>query len=143
MRHATGVAWACVSPDPLPVQEVVESVADRRAGAVASFQGVVRDHDRGAPVLALEYQAHPSAGAALGALLAELALRQGVLAVAAAHRTGRLLVGEVAMVAAVSAEHRAQAFEVCRELVDRLKAEVPLWKRQEWADGGVEWVGTT
>lgn len=134
-----------VSAAPLDVAAHLAAVASPHAGAVASFVGVVRDHDPGAdgPVVALEYSAHPDAAAVLGRLAAQVAARDGVLGLAVSHRVGRLAVGDVALVAAVSTAHRALAFDVCRELVERVKAELPVWKRQETADGSHTWVGLT
>jgi molybdopterin synthase catalytic subunit len=117
------------------------AVADPRAGAVASFVGQVRDHDGDVEVTALEYSAHPDAAAVLQRIAAELAVDPGVLGLAVTHRTGLLAVGDLAIVACVATAHRALAFDVCRELVERVKAEVPIWKRQRLADGTHMWVG--
>lgn len=119
------------------------AVADPRAGAVASFVGQVRNHDDDVEVevTALEYSAHPDAGSVLQRIAAELAVDPGVLGLAVTHRTGRLAVGDLAIVACVATAHRALAFDVCRELLERVKAEVPIWKRQLLADGTHLWVG--
>jgi molybdopterin synthase catalytic subunit len=109
-------------------------------GAVVVFEGVIRDHDHGSAVTSLEYSAHPDAERFLGELCAELAAETG-LRVAAAHRIGTLVVGDVALVAAVAAPHRAEAFAASALLVDRIKERVPIWKRQHLADGATEWVG--
>jgi molybdopterin synthase catalytic subunit len=126
----------------LSVDDAMGHVAHPRAGGVVTFVGVVRDHDGGRSVTALEYSAHPSAAAILADLAAEIAGRDGVVAVSAVHRTGALEIGDLAVVLAVSAEHRGQAFDACRELIDRLKAIVPIWKNQSFGDGSSEWVGT-
>jgi molybdopterin synthase catalytic subunit len=127
----------------LDVGDHLAAVASPRAGAVASFVGVVRDHDPGSSgrVVALEYSAHPDAPAVLGRISGELAARDGVLGLAVSHRVGRLAVGDVALVAAVASAHRELAFDVCRELVERVKAELPVWKKQLVADGSHSWVG--
>lgn len=130
---------------PLSVTEHLAAVADSRAGAVATFVGQVRDHDPGVTgeVVALEYTAHPDAAAVLERL-AERALGvPEVLGVAVSHRVGRLSVGDPALVAVVATAHRALAFDVCRELVEAIKAELPVWKREVLADGSHVWPGLT
>jgi molybdopterin synthase catalytic subunit len=109
-------------------------------GALVTFRGVVRDHDHGTAVSALDYQAHPDALSFLQGCCDTVAARTG-LRVAAAHRVGSLVVGDVALVAAVAAPHRSLAFDACQQLVDLVKTEVPIWKRQHLADGITEWVG--
>jgi molybdopterin synthase catalytic subunit len=116
------------------------AVAERRAGAVVSFQGVVRDHDHGRPVDRLEYEGHPSAEAVLREVAAEIAADPDVYAVAVSHRVGPLRIGDVALVAAVSTAHRAAAFAACARLVDEAKARLPIWKHQVFSDGTDEWV---
>src|SRR5690606_38393225 len=100
-------------------------------GAVATFIGRVRDHDPAVTgeVVALEYSAHPDAPAVLARLADDARARGGVLGVALGHRTGRLAVGEPALVAVVATAHRELAFDVCRALVEAVKAELPVWKR--------------
>lgn len=134
------VAYAVVGPAP-SLDHAVAAVDDPRAGCVATFLGVVRDHDHGRSVTRLDYSAHPSAADRLAALAAEIATSSGLVAIAVQHATGELAIGDVAVVAAVAAEHRAEAFAACHTLVDRLKAEVPIWKHQHFTDGGDEWVG--
>jgi molybdopterin synthase catalytic subunit len=130
---------------PLDVGAHLAAVASPQAGAVATFVGTVRDHDPGADgeVVALDYSAHPDAAGVLASIAADLAAREGVLGLAVSHRVGHLAVGDVAIVACVATAHRALAFEVCRDLVERVKAEVPIWKRQVLADGSHTWVGLT
>lgn len=113
---------------------------DAAAGADVSFCGVVRDHDGGRTVLELEYTCHPSADAILRQVAAEIAADPAVLAVAVSHRIGVLRIGDVALVASVTAAHRKQAFDSCQRLVDEVKARLPIWKRQVFADGTDEWV---
>lgn len=139
----TAVRVATLSPTPLDVEAHRAAVASPRAGACAVFVGQVRDHDPAVDgeVTALEYSAHPDAEAVLARIAAELAADPDVLGLAVSHRTGRLDVGDVAIVACVATAHRARAFDVCRELVERVKAEVPIWKRQLLADGTHTWVG--
>ena len=104
------------------------------------FSGVVRDHDGGREVRALDYQAHPEAERFLAECVRRIADETG-LAVAAAHRVGELRIGDVALFAAASAAHRAEAFDACERLVELIKQEVPIWKRQHFGDGVSEWVG--
>jgi molybdopterin synthase catalytic subunit len=118
-------------------------VAHEAAGAVVGFAGVVRDHDGGRTVTRLEYSAHPTAQQTLADVAAQIAADcQGVRAIAVSHRIGTLRVGDAALVAAVAADHRGAAFETCERLVDTVKARLPVWKHQFFADGSDEWVGS-
>jgi molybdopterin synthase catalytic subunit len=130
-----------VSAEPLDVAAHLDAVADPRAGAIANFVGVVRDHDPEAEgrVIRLEYQSHPDAARILDELAARFA--DDGARVAVSHRIGDLGVGDVALVCAVSTAHRAEAFDRCRALVEAIKAELPIWKRQHTADGDATWVG--
>ncbi|MEU6614291.1 molybdenum cofactor biosynthesis protein MoaE [Streptomyces parvus] len=130
-----------VRDSPLSLDEVYAAVGDDAAGGTAVFVGTVRDHDNGRPVTYLDYSAHPGAGAELRRVAEKVAADFPVRALAAVHRTGRLAVGEIAVVAAVSCAHRAEAFAACERLVEDLKHEVPVWKHQIFADGDEEWVG--
>jgi molybdopterin synthase catalytic subunit len=136
------VALAAVTESPLDLAAHVAAADDPTAGAVVSFSGVVRNHDGGRPVTELEYSSHPSAPQVVAAVAAEVAGREGVVAVAVTHRVGPLRVGDVAIVAAVSAAHRGVAFAACSDLVDEVKARLPVWKRQLFTDGTDEWVGS-
>ncbi len=131
-----------VRDEPLDVAEVVAAVSDPRAGGLNVFVGAVRDHDGGQGVTVLDYSAHPTALDRLAEVAAEVAAEFEVIAVAAVHRTGTLAIGDLAVVSAVSAAHRGQAFEASRALIDRLKERVPIWKHQVFEDGTEEWVGT-
>ncbi|HEY7274098.1 MAG TPA: molybdenum cofactor biosynthesis protein MoaE [Actinoplanes sp.] len=134
------VVIAAVVNEPLDLATHEAAVADQRAGAVVSFQGVVRDHDHGRTVTLLEYEGHPTAETVLRAVADEIAADPAVFAVAVSHRVGVLQIGDVALVAAVSTAHRAAAFAACARLVDEAKARLPIWKRQVFADGTDEWV---
>lgn len=125
---------------PLSVDEVLDAVRDARAGGIGLFVGTVREHDRDHGVQALDYSAHPSAQDLLRQT-AEKVLREDITAIAVTHRVGHLEIGDAAVVVAVSAAHRGPALEVCREMIDTLKAIVPIWKHQQFADGSDEWVG--
>jgi molybdopterin synthase catalytic subunit len=141
MSVATGsTPTAVVTDQALDVAAHERAVAHAGAGAVVSFAGVVRDHDDGRAVVELEYEAHPSAGRVLAEIAAEIAAEPTVYAVAVSHRVGRLEIGDVALAAAVSTAHRAAAFGLCARLVDEVKARLPVWKRQVFADGTDEWV---
>ncbi len=131
------------------------SVSSPRAGGVCLFVGTVRDHDGpggaaspettgeadAATVAALDYSAHPQAAEAARALADRLAGDGRAVRLAVVHRVGHLEVGDIAVVVGVSAEHRGEAFDVCRELIDEFKATIPIWKHQRFADGADEWVG--
>ncbi|GAA2051287.1 molybdenum cofactor biosynthesis protein MoaE [Catenulispora yoronensis] len=131
-----------VRTEPLSVDEVVAAVSDRHAGGIALFLGAVRDHDHGRAVTALDYSAHPSAAELLHKVAEEVAvLHPDVVALSAVHRVGALEVGDLAVVVGASAPHRAEAFAACRAFIDTLKEQVPIWKREEFADGDHEWVG--
>ena len=157
---------AVLSAEPISVAQAIAAVESDTAGAVVSFSGVVRNHDGGKPVERLSYSAHPTAHQVMADVVAQLVAEHAGDAAAAAgpvgaavagavgavsggepvriwaaHRVGMLEIGDPALVCAVSAAHRGQAFEVCSELVDRIKAQVPIWKEQFFSDGTVEWVG--
>jgi molybdopterin synthase catalytic subunit len=139
----TTVLRAEITQAPVDLAEHEALVADAAAGAVVGFAGVIRDHDGGRTVLRLEYSAHPSAQSILAEVLTEIAEQaHGVRAVAASHRIGALAVGEAALVAAVAADHRQAAFDTCARLVDAVKARLPVWKHQFFADGTDEWVNS-
>lgn len=127
---------------PLDVDEVLAAVDDHAAGGVTLFVGRVRDHDGGRDVTGLDYTAHPTALDRLTEVCRAVAGKYDVHAIAAVHRTGTLAIGDAAVIVATSSAHRGVAFEASRELIDTLKAEVPIWKHQSFADGTEEWVGT-
>lgn len=126
--------------------EVIDEAAVRAAvdapdcGATVVFYGVIRNHDGGEDVSALDYSAHPEAERFLRELVAEEQTNSG-LRLAAVHRIGSLSIGDAALVAAASAAHRGEAFAAIERLVERIKHEVPIWKRQHFAAGTSEWVG--
>ena len=123
--------------DAAPLEEFVLTPQN---GALVTFRGIVRDHDHGESVSALDYQAHPEAARFLEEACALVASETG-LRIAAAHRVGALTVGDTALVAAAAAPHRAEAFAACERVVEIVKQTVPLWKRQHLAAGVTEWVG--
>jgi molybdopterin synthase catalytic subunit len=127
---------------PLSVDEVRAAVTDPGAGGIALFVGTVRDNDGTRGVTRLSYSAHPSAVAELRTVAEKVAADFDVRALAAVHRVGDLDVGDLAVVVGVSCPHRGEAFQACRTLIDNLKASVPIWKHQEFADGTSEWVNS-
>jgi molybdopterin synthase catalytic subunit len=137
------VRIARISAEPLDVAAHLAAVSSPQAGAVATFVGQVRDHDPDAvgEVVRLDYSAHPDASAVLERLAREIAADDGVLGLAVSHRVGNLGVGDVAIVTCVSTAHRDLACRLCRELVERVKAELPVWKRQVVSDGSHTWIG--
>ena len=138
---STQVVRAAVVERPLSVEEHAELVAHVAAGAVVTFSGVVRNHDGGRDVDELEYSGHPTAEKIIRRVADEIAARAtGVRAIAVSHRVGPLRIGDVALACAVAADHRQEAFAVCAELVDEVKRQLPIWKRQVFADGTDEWV---
>ena len=138
---AASVLRAEISDAPITVEEHAALVANDASGAVVTFAGVVRDHDGGKSVLDLDYEGHPSAKAIIEEVAAAVAARhRGVRAVAVSHRIGALAIGDVALACAVAAEHRQEAFAACADLVDEVKARLPIWKHQSFADGTDEWV---
>ena len=136
---------ARVVDEPLDLRFHVEHVSGPRAGAVATFVGLVRDHDPSVSgrVVGLDYSAHPDAASVLTGIAASFADDDDVLGLAVSHRIGHLAVGEAAIVAAVATSHRSEAFDVCRALVEKVKAELPVWKREVLDDGSHVWVGMT
>jgi molybdopterin synthase catalytic subunit len=126
--------------DALSVDEVREAVMHPAAGGIALFVGVVRDHDHGRDVARLSYSAHPSAAAELRRVAEKVAASFNVRALAVVHRVGDLEVGDLAVVVAVSCDHRGEAFDACRSMIEELKAAVPIWKHQHFAGGESEWV---
>jgi len=126
---------------PIDVAALLASVRADSDGAVALFVGTVRDHHRGRAVDFLEYQAYDEmAEREMSAIETEAERRFEIGRVAIIHRRGRLEIGEVSVAVAVAAPHRAAAIEACRFAIDRLKRTVPIWKKEHFGDGSVEWV---
>ncbi|MDQ1246718.1 MAG: hypothetical protein QG597_1086 [Actinomycetota bacterium] len=129
-----------VTEAPIDLAALIDRVGDARVGAVVTFEGRVRNHDHGRDVVELTYSAHPDAPAIFADALARAAEREGVQAVAGAHRVGPLAIGDLAFAVVVSAGHRGAAFDTCAWLVDEVKRVLPVWKLQRFADGTQEWV---
>jgi molybdopterin synthase catalytic subunit len=125
----------------LSVDEVIAAVSGPGVGGTAIFLGTVRDNDHGKSVAALDYSAHPTALSEMRRVVAEVAAQAPGVRLAAVHRVGPLRIGDVAVIVAAGAPHRDAAFVAGRTLIDRVKAEVPLWKHQGFSDGTGEWVG--
>jgi len=130
-----------VRETPLSVDVVLAAVADRSAGGTALFIGTVRDHDEGRVVSQLGYSAHPSVLEAMRVVADRVVEQHTPIALAAVHRVGELAIGDLAVVVAVAAAHRGEAFDAARQLIDDLKHEVPIWKHQRFVDSDPEWVG--
>lgn len=137
---AVSPVLCAVTETPLSVDDHVAAVGGPRSGATVVFSGIVRDHDHGRSVVELEYVGHPTAAEVLRACRDEIAAEPLVHAVAVSHRIGTLAIGDAALVAAVSAAHRAEAFSACERLVEIVKQRLPIWKRQVFPDGTDEWV---
>ena len=133
---------AKVTDSVITAEALAALVRDESAGAVVTFSGDVRNHDKGKGVLALNYEIHPSAQSVIEKIAAEVAAKHQIVNLATAHRYGAIPIGESAFVVAVSAAHRGPALNACEELVERVKAELPIWKFQEFADGTTEWVNS-
>ncbi len=150
------VVFVEVTADPIHAEDFRKYVADQSAGAVVVFSGDVRDNDSpkdnsqvlnvdtssdiDRQVVTLEYEAHPSAKKVLQDVADEISLKHDLVKVALAHRHGLIPIGESAFIVAVSAKHRAGAFAACSEIVDVVKARIPIWKHQIFSDGTDEWV---
>ncbi|AUZ88841.1 molybdenum cofactor biosynthesis protein MoaE [Arthrobacter sp. TmT3-37] len=135
------VVHAAVAATPITPEEAYAGVDSPLCGAVVGFSGVVRNHDGGRDVASLAYSAHPSAERIIREVAEEIAARHDGIRIWVAHRVGPLAIGDQALVAAVGAAHRGEAFRACSDLVDLVKERVPIWKEQFFADGTVEWVG--
>ena len=131
-----------LSDGPPDVSLLSATLSDPAAGAVVTFDGRVRDHNDGKPVKQLEYQAYPALAVAVGnRILSEEAVRHGLLRATAFHRTGTLAICEPAVWLGVASAHRGSAFDAARAIMERLKFELPVWKKETYADGTVDWIG--
>ena len=125
----------------MSVQDVINAVDIPEAGAVVTFEGVVRNNSKGRIVRCLEFEAYPPmAEKKMKDIADEIYSKWGLDKVAMMHRIGRLEIGEVIVAIAVASPHRKEAFEACQYAIDRLKEVVPIWKREIWQDGTEEWV---
>jgi molybdopterin synthase catalytic subunit len=136
--------WLEILPTPLPADRAIAFVSVPEAGGVAVFLGTTRAENHpqsGRPLLALDYEAYPElANRQLSELAHNARQKWPILKLALLHRTGRVGLAEPSVVIAVSTPHRAESFEACRYLIDQLKAEVAIWKKEVWSDGTTSWV---
>ncbi len=132
-----------IADKPIDVAEVIAGVRDPLAGAVDVFIGTTRGSSHGKRILRLEYEAYePMAIACMNQIAEETAAQWQVAKISIVHRTGAVPVGEVSVVIAVSAIHRNEAFAACRSIIERIRAEVPIWKKEYYEDGAF-WVELT
>lgn len=133
---------AKVTESIISAQDLAEKVKSESAGAVVTFSGDVRNHDKGKKVKSLNYEIHPSAQSMIEKITKEISDKHEVVNVAVAHRYGEIPIGECAFAVAVSAAHRGAALSCCEEIVERVKAKLPIWKYQAFEDGTTEWVNS-
>ena len=130
-----------LADDRFEVEPLRARLLHDAAGAYASFEGWVRDHNDGRPVGGLFYEAYAELAEREGeAIVVEAIERFGVAAAHCVHRTGELAIGDMAVWVGVSAGHRGEAFEACRWIIDEIKARVPIWKRERYLDGDADWL---
>jgi molybdopterin synthase catalytic subunit len=135
--------WTDILLNPLPITEAVQYVSDPRAGGIDVFLGTTRaeSNPAGAPLVALDYEAYTEMAAQQLRELAEHAREQWpIIRLVILHRVGRVELAAPSVLIAVSTPHRAESFAACRWLIDTLKAEVAIWKKEVWADGTGTWV---
>jgi molybdopterin synthase catalytic subunit len=130
-----------VSNTPIDVAAVRKAVADNSCGALAVFEGWIRDHNEGQAVVRLEYEVYRPVAEKEGARIIDEALEKfGVSHALCIHREGLLELGEIAVIVCVSSPHRGEAFEACRYIIDETKTRLPIWKKEHYVTGGSEWV---
>lgn len=134
------MSYALITEEPIDEAAVRDAVQSDTAGALVMFHGIIRNHDGGQSVNSLDYSHHPQAQEFLEKIIAEEEERTG-LKLSAVHRVGPLEIGDAALVAASAAAHRKEAFDAIENLVERIKAEVPIWKKQHFSSGSSKWVG--
>lgn len=130
-----------LSAEAIDVEAERLAIDHPAAGAFVAFEGRVRDHNDGRSVHALDYQTYARLAEAEGQRIVQAAIeRYGLHHVAAVHRVGTLVIGDVAVWVGVSASHRGAAFDACRWIIDQIKADVPIWKNEHYADGDSGWL---
>ncbi|MBN9643824.1 molybdenum cofactor biosynthesis protein MoaE [Corynebacterium mendelii] len=139
------VVRAEVTDSPLDVAAHIAAVTSATAGAVSTFIGTVRDHDPQAEgtVTGLDYEAHPAAGEFMAAIAGEIDREwaDSDVRIAVTHRHGHLAVGDIAVVVACSSAHRREAIDACSGLIEKIKTDLPVWKKQHTDTGSTAWVG--
>ena len=135
------VRLAGITDAPLSVDRLVLAVSAPEIGGIGIFLGVVRSSDEGRNVQSLDYSDHPSAAATLAQCAERVAAQHDVIGVAVEHRIGHLEVGDLAVVVVAGAAHRHAALSACTQLIDDIKASVPIWKEQHFSSGASAWVG--
>ena len=131
-----------ITERPIRLEALTAAVSDASAGAIATFLGTTRDHNRGRRVLKLEYEAYPDmAVSEFEKIAADIAGRWEITRVAISHRIGVVPVGDASVAIAVSAPHRAEAIAACHFAIDRLKVGAPIWKKEHF-EGGEVWIGS-
>ena len=135
------VRSVAITETPLSVDRLLAAVSGPAVGGIGIFVGVVRNRDSEHDVVSLDYSQHPSAEQVLADCARSVAARHDVLGIAVEHRVGHLEVGDLAVVVAAGAMHRQPALAACAELIEELKARVPIWKEQQFTSGEIEWVG--
>jgi molybdopterin synthase catalytic subunit len=130
-----------LTDDPIDAGALSRRLLRRSDGALVVFEGVVRDHSEGKAVESIFYDAYrPMAEKEIAAIVDDLRARYAEVAIDCIHRLGRLMVGETSIVIVAASPHRAEAFEACRLMIDRIKQTVPIWKKERTPEGE-EWVG--
>lgn len=130
-----------ISATPIDPTALQPMLHDAQAGACATFEGWVRNHNEGRPVLSLEYEAYAPLAEKEGArIIAEAREKFALSRAICVHRVGHLKIGEMAVWVGVSAPHRGAAFDACRYIIDEAKARVPIWKKEHYADGATQWI---
>jgi molybdopterin synthase catalytic subunit len=130
-----------VSSQEIRADILHRTLVDPRAGACVTFEGWVRNRNEGQPVLLLEYEAYAPLAVSEGEkILAEARAKFSLLGAACVHRTGRLALGDLAVWVGVTAEHRGDAFDACRYIIDESKARLPIWKKEHYASGATAWI---
>jgi molybdopterin synthase catalytic subunit len=133
---------ALITEERIRIGDLLKDVRDQSAGAIISFSGDVRNHDQGKAVSKLIYEVHPTAQEVLQSIANEEFGRHEVVHISIAHRFGEIPLSESAFLVAVSAPHRQAAFDCAHAIVERVKAELPIWKFQQFEDGSDEWVNS-
>ncbi len=134
-------AVATITDRPIDLGELLAGVERHSSGAALLFVGTVREVNDGRTVTGIRYDAyHEMAEGVLTEIITEAATRAGVSAIEAVHRVGELTIGEASVAIAVSTPHRAEAFDACRYIIEQIKVRLPVWKYEQYADGGSQWV---